>query len=307
MAHRRGGIRAALPIHSHRRTERTHCPDRRLGVGQGMRATRAMATGSRAVGACFGEYLGTAARARATRERGRRAGAQGRHRCESAALRDHRERRDAELATVPGCPAGPAPARLAHPHRRFRHRLFEPELSQEPSRRYPQNRPRVRARHGAGYERCRYRSRHRRSGQEPGPADRRRRDRVRGAAGGVAQTGLRVRPGVLLESAGVGGSVRKRTPAASGSKRGRGGAEAAPVESDLRKTMAATKRQKNPRSSVLREQAEEAVRTLLRWAGDDPTREGLLDTPKRVVNAYRDWFSGYDIDPADYLRRTFEE
>jgi GTP cyclohydrolase I len=71
--------------------------------------------------------------------------------------------------------------------------------------------------------------------------------------------------------------------------------------------MAATKRQKNPRSSVLREQAEEAVRTLLRWAGDDPTREGLLDTPKRVVNAYRDWFSGYDIDPADYLRRTFEE
>jgi len=71
--------------------------------------------------------------------------------------------------------------------------------------------------------------------------------------------------------------------------------------------MAATKRQKTPRSSVLREQAEEAVRTLLRWAGDDPTREGLLDTPKRVVNAYRDWFSGYDIDPADYLRRTFEE
>ena len=53
--------------------------------------------------------------------------------------------------------------------------------------------------------------------------------------------------------------------------------------------------------------AEEAVRTLLRWAGDDPTREGLLDTPKRVVNAYRDWFSGYEIDPAEYLRRTFEE
>ena len=53
--------------------------------------------------------------------------------------------------------------------------------------------------------------------------------------------------------------------------------------------------------------AEEAVRTLLKWAGDDPTREGLLDTPKRVVNAYRDWFSGYEIDPADYLRRTFEE
>jgi GTP cyclohydrolase I len=62
-----------------------------------------------------------------------------------------------------------------------------------------------------------------------------------------------------------------------------------------------------PDSEVTREQAEAAVRTLLRWAGDDPAREGLLDTPKRVANAYRDWFSGYAIDPADYLRRTFEE
>ena len=58
---------------------------------------------------------------------------------------------------------------------------------------------------------------------------------------------------------------------------------------------------------VSREAAEEAVRTLLRWAGEDPEREGLLETPQRVVNAYRDWFSGYEIDPADYLRRTFEE
>ncbi len=58
---------------------------------------------------------------------------------------------------------------------------------------------------------------------------------------------------------------------------------------------------------VSRQQAEEAVRTLLTWAGDDPTREGLLDTPKRVVDAYGDWFSGYAIDPAEYLRRTFEE
>ncbi|AWV08848.1 GTP cyclohydrolase I FolE [Marilutibacter maris] len=56
-----------------------------------------------------------------------------------------------------------------------------------------------------------------------------------------------------------------------------------------------------------REDAEAAVRTLLRWAGDDPAREGLLDTPKRVVKAYRDWFSGYAEDPADYLKRTFEE
>jgi GTP cyclohydrolase I len=66
-------------------------------------------------------------------------------------------------------------------------------------------------------------------------------------------------------------------------------------------------KKKTPSSKVLREEAEEAVRTLLRWAGDDPAREGLLDTPKRVVNAYADWFSGYAIDPAEYLRRTFEE
>ena len=60
-------------------------------------------------------------------------------------------------------------------------------------------------------------------------------------------------------------------------------------------------------TKVSRPEAEEAVRTLLSWAGDDPSREGLHDTPKRVVDAYRDWFSGYAIDPADYLRRTFEE
>ena len=59
--------------------------------------------------------------------------------------------------------------------------------------------------------------------------------------------------------------------------------------------------------SVTRETAEEAVRTLLRWAGDDPTREGLRDTPARVASAYREWFAGYGSDPADYLRRTFEE
>ena len=61
------------------------------------------------------------------------------------------------------------------------------------------------------------------------------------------------------------------------------------------------------RRKVSRDAAEDAVRTLLRWAGDDPDREGLLETPKRVVNAYRDWFSGYEIDPTEYLRRTFEE
>jgi len=60
-----------------------------------------------------------------------------------------------------------------------------------------------------------------------------------------------------------------------------------------------------PRPS--REEAEEAVRTLLRWAGDDPSREGLLDTPKRVTKAYGDWFRGYDEDPEEMLERTFEE
>src|SRR3546814_1740846 len=61
------------------------------------------------------------------------------------------------------------------------------------------------------------------------------------------------------------------------------------------------------RNGVGRRQAEDAVRTLLRWAGDDPAREGLLDTPKRVVDAYGDWFSGYADDPRAYLERTFEE
>ena len=59
--------------------------------------------------------------------------------------------------------------------------------------------------------------------------------------------------------------------------------------------------------SVSQAQAEAAVRTLLEWAGEDPGREGLLDTPRRVAKAYRDWFSGYALDPADYLRRTFKE
>jgi GTP cyclohydrolase I len=56
-----------------------------------------------------------------------------------------------------------------------------------------------------------------------------------------------------------------------------------------------------------RAQAEEAVRTLLRWAGDDPAREGLLGTPDRVVRAYEEWFAGYNEDPVSILERTFEE
>lgn len=61
------------------------------------------------------------------------------------------------------------------------------------------------------------------------------------------------------------------------------------------------------RNGVSRAHAEDAVRTLLRWAGEDPQREGLLDTPKRVVKAYGDWFSGYAMDADEYLQRTFEE
>ena len=56
-----------------------------------------------------------------------------------------------------------------------------------------------------------------------------------------------------------------------------------------------------------RDEAEEAVRTLIRWAGDDPTREGLLDTPARVVRAYEEFFAGYAQDPNAILARTFTE
>ena len=65
--------------------------------------------------------------------------------------------------------------------------------------------------------------------------------------------------------------------------------------------------QDDARNGVPRAQAEDAVRTLLRWAGEDPAREGLLDTPRRVAEAYGDWFSGYREDPREYLERTFEE
>ena len=56
-----------------------------------------------------------------------------------------------------------------------------------------------------------------------------------------------------------------------------------------------------------REEAMDAVRTMLAWAGDDPTREGLLETPKRVVKAYEEFFSGYNKDPDEILNKTFEE
>ncbi len=61
------------------------------------------------------------------------------------------------------------------------------------------------------------------------------------------------------------------------------------------------------RNRPSRAEAESAVRTLIRWAGDDPDREGLKGTPSRVARAYEEWFGGYDEDPRDYLKRTFEE
>ncbi len=60
-------------------------------------------------------------------------------------------------------------------------------------------------------------------------------------------------------------------------------------------------------ASPTRAEAEDAVRTLIGWAGDDPAREGLQDTPSRVVRAYEEYFAGYAMDPVDLLQRTFEE
>lgn len=61
------------------------------------------------------------------------------------------------------------------------------------------------------------------------------------------------------------------------------------------------------RSSLSQADAEAAVRTLIEWAGDDPGREGLVDTPARVARSYRELFAGYEVEPRDYLERTFEE
>ena len=69
--------------------------------------------------------------------------------------------------------------------------------------------------------------------------------------------------------------------------------------------MARENKKKPPKAT--RAEAEDAVRVLLRWAGDDPDREGLRATPSRVVRAYEEWFAGYNDDPREYLKRTFEE
>lgn len=69
--------------------------------------------------------------------------------------------------------------------------------------------------------------------------------------------------------------------------------------------MSKKSRKTSPKPS--RQEAEQAIHTLLRWAGDDPSREGLADTPARVAKAFEEWFSGYGQDPEAYLARTFEE
>ena len=62
-----------------------------------------------------------------------------------------------------------------------------------------------------------------------------------------------------------------------------------------------------PKSKPSREEAMDAVRTMIAWAGDDPSREGLLETPKRVIKAYEEFFDGYEMDPDEILNKTFEE
>ncbi len=76
---------------------------------------------------------------------------------------------------------------------------------------------------------------------------------------------------------------------------------------DNRPTVQSPSQPPKPINRPSRADAEQAVTTLIRWAGDDPDREGLIETPARVVRAYEEWFAGYGQDPDELLRRTFEE
>jgi GTP cyclohydrolase IA len=80
-----------------------------------------------------------------------------------------------------------------------------------------------------------------------------------------------------------------------------------PLDEDLDNVDGQVPPRSVPHDRPSQAEAEAAVRTLLRWAGDDPAREGLLDTPARVARSYRELFAGYDTDPRAYLERTFEE
>ncbi|WP_258002150.1 GTP cyclohydrolase I FolE [Burkholderia sp. WAC0059] len=79
------------------------------------------------------------------------------------------------------------------------------------------------------------------------------------------------------------------------------------AESRNRKQKANKTKQPAGANRPTREEAEAAVRVLLRWAGDDPAREGLIDTPARVVRSYEEFFAGYEVDPREILSRTFSE
>ena len=80
-----------------------------------------------------------------------------------------------------------------------------------------------------------------------------------------------------------------------------------PVDARVKAPAKGPGKSPSPSSKPSRAEAEEAVRTLIRWAGDDPAREGLVGTPDRVVRAYEEFYGGYDEDPAKALDRTFEE
>lgn len=80
-----------------------------------------------------------------------------------------------------------------------------------------------------------------------------------------------------------------------------------PLDKASEKTPRKPTRWPDQQPRPMRKEAEEAVRTLIRWAGDDPAREGLHETPARVARAFEEWFEGYGQDPAEILRRTFEE
>ena len=101
-------------------------------------------------------------------------------------------------------------------------------------------------------------------------------------------------------------ATTKKTPAAKGTT-AKGTTAKAKASAAKTKASAAKTLRIAADNRPSREEAEAAVRVLLRWAGDDPTREGLIDTPSRVARSYEEFFSGYSGDPVEMLQRTFEE
>jgi GTP cyclohydrolase I len=79
------------------------------------------------------------------------------------------------------------------------------------------------------------------------------------------------------------------------------------MDATVKSSTVTTLAPKPPRARPSQAEVEAAVRTLIAWAGDDPEREGLIDTPRRVAKAYKELYGGYDQDPAEVLKRTFKE